>query len=354
MDDLRNGGALRCGSVPTGALAGAADRRATRGGSVSLRRREGLLLALAGMACLPRPAIAQPSRPLRIGLLLPRQQQFRAHDLLERLQQQGWRQGETLEVEQRIADTPELLEQFATELVRLRVDLIVAFLTPAVLAARQASASVPIVISGAAVDPVLRGLARSLSDPGGNVTGIVVPGVHLASKSLELVRELRQPTRRVGVLANAADPFTPELLEALRVAALSLGIRLDMTMVRHRDEYVAAFATWQAAAVDAVFVQPSLAIEEATALALSHRLPSFSFARAFVSSGGLLSYAANTSELTRRSVDYVDRVLRGTVPARLPIEQATSYDLTLNLRTARALGITVPNLLMLRATDIID
>ncbi len=142
---------------------------------------------------------------MRIGLLAPRPQQLRANEVLARLRQLGWRHGDNLEVEQRIGETPDSLEQHAAELIRLRVDVIVTFLTPAVLAARRATASVPIVMAGAAVDPVTSGLVKSFAAPGGNVTGLIVPGTHLASKSLELIGELRRPTRRVGVLANGTD-----------------------------------------------------------------------------------------------------------------------------------------------------
>jgi putative ABC transport system substrate-binding protein len=318
-----------------------------------MKRRAGLAFAVA-CACLPRAVPAQSARAVRLGLLYPRLQQVRADELAERLQQSGWKQGDGFEVERRSADTPEQLEASAAELVRLRVHAIVTFQTPAVLAARQATSRVPIVMAGAAVDPVSRGLANSLANPGGNVTGIVVPGTRLAGKSLELIGELRRPTKRVGVLANGADPFTPELVGALADAAKVLDIRLSTTTVRSRDEYAAAFAAWRASGTDAVFVQPSLATDHAAPLALSHRLPSFSFVRTFVHAGGLLTYAANSNELTRRAADCVDRILRGADPARLPVEQATSYDLILNLRTARALRIAVPKLLMLRATEVID
>ena len=291
---------------------------------------------------------------MRIGLLAPRPQQLRANEVLARLRQLGWRQGDNLEVEQRIGETPDSLEQHAAELVRLRVDVIVTFLTPAALAARRATSSVPIVMAGAAVDPVTSGLVKSFAAPGGNVTGLIVPGTHLASKSLELIGELRRPTRRVGVLANGTDPFTPALIDALTDAAQALDIQLSTITVRSQDEYAAAFSTWRGNRIDAVFVQPSLAVDQAAAFALSHRLASFSFVRGFAASGGLLSYAANASELVQRSADYVDRILRGTDPARLPVEQAKSYDLTLNLRTAKALDISVPKLLMLRVTELIE
>ena len=168
------------------------------------QRRTALALA-ASCAFWPGLLVAQAARPMRIGLLAPRPQQLRANEVLARLQQLGWRQGDNLEVEQRIGETPDSLEKHAAELVRLRVDVIVTFLTPAVLAARRATASVPIVMAGAAVDPVTSGLVKSFAAPGGNVTGLIVPGTHLASKSLELIGELRRPTRRVGVLANGTD-----------------------------------------------------------------------------------------------------------------------------------------------------
>jgi putative ABC transport system substrate-binding protein len=318
-----------------------------------MTRRAGLAWA-ASCACLPTLAFAQQARAARIGVLMPREQQQRAGELLQELQPLGWRLGDNLQVETRVGDTLQRFEQHAAELVGSQVDLIVAMQTPAVLAAKRASSRVPIVISGAAFDPVASGLAKSLAAPAGNVTGIVVPGTHLASKSLELVRELRGSTRRIGVLANGFDPFTPALVKALTDAARLLDIQLGLTMVRNPEDYAAAFTAWRTARTDAVFVQPSLATDQAAALALQHRLPSFSFVRGFAQSGGLLAYLANTRELISRAADYIDRVLRGADPARLPIEQTKSFDLLLNLRTARTLGISVPNLLLLRATEVIE
>jgi putative tryptophan/tyrosine transport system substrate-binding protein len=209
------------------------------------------------------------------------------------------------------------------------------------------------VMAGIGADPVASGLVRSLAEPGGNLTGITVPGAHLAGKSLEMFSQLR-PLRRVGVLANGADPFTVELLATLEQAAAALRIELNTATVRAAAQYEAAIAGWAAARVDAVFVQPSLANDRAAVLALAHRLPSFSFVRGFVAAGGLLAYVANREELTRLSADYVDRILRGADPARLPIVQSSRFDLLLNLRTARALKVAVPQSLMLRATEVIE
>ncbi len=319
------------------------------------RRERRVALALAAScACLPALLVAQPQRAARIGVLLPHQQLPRIAAVLERLRQLGWRQGDNLGVEQRVASTPPALATHAAELVALKVDLILAFLTPAVLAAREASSSLPVVMAGAAVDPVTSGLTNSLAAPGGNVTGITVPGATLASKSLELVRELRGSTKRIGVLSNAADPFTPVLMKTMTEAARLLDIRLVTVPVRSPEEYVGAFSTWRASRADAVFVQPSLDTDHAAGLAMTHRLASFSFVRSFTTAGGLLSYAANANEIARRAADYVDRILRGADPARMPVEQASSYELTLNLRTARALAIAIPNLLMLRANEVIE
>jgi putative tryptophan/tyrosine transport system substrate-binding protein len=318
-----------------------------------MKRRAGLAL-LASCGLPPRPAIGQPRRSARIGILAPVLQQDRAEQIVEQLRQIGWRQRDNLEVERRVGDTPQQLRKHAADLIGLRVDLLVALLTPGVLAARDATDTVPIVMAGAAVDPVSGGLVKSLAEPGGNITGITVPGVDLASKSLELISQLRTHTRLVGVLANQSDPFTPALVGNMTDAAQLLRVRLSIRSVQSADEYTAAFSTWVASKVDAVFVQPTLATNTAAALALSHRLPSFSFVRSFVAFGGLLSYAADRGELARRAADYVDRILRGATPARLPIEQVKNYDLSINLRTAKALGMVVPGSLLLRATEVLE
>jgi putative tryptophan/tyrosine transport system substrate-binding protein len=313
--------------------------------------------ALAAACALPVALRAAPSghAPVaRIGMLVPTLHQARAAALIEKLDALGWQPGRNLHVELRVSDAPPLLDAHAAELVRLNVDAIVAMLTPAVLAAHRATRRVPIVMAGAGIDPVASGLVRSLAAPGGNVTGITVQGAHLAGKSLEIVSELRTPARSVGVLANGTDPFTHALLANLQQAAAALRVRLHTAQVQAAAQYEAAFASWAAARTDAVFVQPSLAIDHAAALALAHRLPSFSFVRSYVTAGGLLAYAANLDELARLSVDYIDRILRGTDAARLPIAQSSSFDLLINLRTAKALDLPVPRALMLRATEVIE
>lgn len=310
--------------------------------------------ALAAAAAGCGVAWAQAQRVYRVGILTPSSRLPRVAEVIQALSDLGYQQGRNLVIEVRSADDAlQRLEPLAAELARLPVDVIVTLQTPATLAARRATASVPIVMAGAAIDPVGGGLAQSLTRPGGNVTGVVGLGVTLAAKALELVRELRSPTRRFGVLANAPDPFTPSLLEAMQQAARALDIELRTTRVHTADDYAAAFAGWSAGQVDAVFVQPSLVLDKASDLAALHRLPSFSFVRLYVSSGGLLSYSVDAREAAQRTASFVDRILKGAKPGQLPIEQPTSFELALNRRTAKALGITIPQSLLLRATEVI-
>jgi putative ABC transport system substrate-binding protein len=301
-----------------------------------------------------REAWAQTPRVARVGILTPNLQQPRVASVIQALSELGYQQGRNLVIEVRSADdAPQRLESLATELARLPVDVIIVVQSPAALAARRATASVPIVMCGAALDPVEGGLAMSLTRPGGNVTGVIGLGADLAAKTLELIRELRSSTRRIGVLANAADPFTPALQKMLQKAAHALEIQVQAARVHAADEYAAAFTGWSAAHVDAVFVQPSLVLDKAIELAALHRLPSFSFVRGFVLNGGLLSYSGDFREASQRTASFVDRILKGADPGRLPIEQPTSFELVLNRRTAKALSVTIPQSLLLRATEVI-
>lgn len=318
------------------------------------RRRILSMIGLAAPAAL-HPTWAQPKRVARIGILTPNLRQPRVADVIQALGELGYEQGRNLVVEVRSADDQlERLESLAAELARLPVDVIVTVQTPAAHAARRATASVPIVMAGAALDPVAGGLVQSLARPGGNVTGVVGLGADLAAKTLELVRELRSPTRRIGALVNAVDPFTPALLGMLQSAARTLEIELRVAQVRAPSEYAAAFAGWAAARADAVFVQPSLVIDKAIELAALHRQPSFSFARPFAVAGGLLAYSVDFREATQRTAAFVDRILKGADPAQLPVEQPTRFELLINLRTAKALGLSVPRALLLRATEVIS
>jgi putative tryptophan/tyrosine transport system substrate-binding protein len=245
------------------------------------------------------------------------------------------------------------LPGLAQQLLSWQPDLIITNLTPATLAAHRATQTIPIVMAGSG-DPVATGLVKSLARPGGNLTGVAALGPELAAKSVELLRELRPGLKRLGVLAQATDTFTPVMLQALEQAAAGLSLQLHVERVREPGQYAAAFDAWKRQRVEAVFVQPTLPGRPAADLALQHALPSASFVRGFVEQGGLLAYSNDLAEIARLVVDAVDRILRGASPADLPVQQNTRFDLVLNQRTARAIGITLPGALLQRATEVIE
>lgn len=272
----------------------------------------------------------------------------------ERLRELGYVEGRNLQVVIRIApEKPDAIAAAAAELVALKPDVIVTFLTPASRAAKKATSTIPIVMASSG-DPVATGLVASLARPGGNITGVASTTSEVTGKMLELLREIRPAMRSVGVLANAGDPFTATFVAHIESAGRSLGVAIHPVLVRTPADYDAAFAGWRAARIDAVIVQPSLPRERAIALALKHQLISISPNLSFVEAGGLLAYAANTRERCRAAAGYVDRILKGAKPADLPIEQPSRYELVVSLATAKALGITVPQSVLLRADNVIQ
>ena len=318
-------------------------------------KRRGLIPLVAGLGLTyALPLAAQQPRPARIGVLVLANWERPYAQIKDGLRELGYIEGKNLTIELRSAQgKAEALDGLAAELVALKVDVIVALLTPAVMAAKRATSSIPIVMAGAG-DPVGTGIVASLARPGGNITGISTFGPELASKTLEFMRELRPGTARVAVLANATDPFTKPMLEQLEMGAKTLRMELLPTHVRGESEYEAAFAAWAKQRVDAVFIQPSLGLRRANELALQHRLPAYSFVRSFVDSGGLLTYTASDKERYKRTAWYIDKILKGAKPADLPVEQPTIFDLVINGKTAKALGITIPPTMLLRATEVIE
>jgi putative ABC transport system substrate-binding protein len=313
-----------------------------------MRRRD--LIGLVGALALaaPQPSRAQPARMPTIGVLVVGNPEpfwgiFRAA-----LADLGYAGGRNIRFELRSGENkPELLPLRAAELVRLKVDIIVASLTPAVEAARRATGEIPIVMA-AAGDPVATGLIASLARPGGNITGMSGTSAELAAKNLELVRELLPAARRVGVLANPRDSFTRPLLDRLRPAAHALGFELLIVMIGGADEFEAAFAALVRDGAAAVFLQPSLPHREPIVLAMRHRLPVISSGRAVTEAGALLSYSGSFADIYRHAATYVDRILKGSKPADLPVGQPTTFDVVVNLKAAKALGITVPSSILVR------
>ena len=237
--------------------------------------------------------------------------------------------------------------------MRLKVDIIVTWFTPAALAAKQATSEIPVVIALAG-NPVETGLVESLARPGGNVTGMSGVGAELAGKSVELIRELLPSARRVAALANAPDPFSRPFLEQIRLGGQATGVTIDAIMIRGAEELEAAFPAMEQKRPDAIIVQASLPTKRVAELALRYRIPTVAVIRAFVEEGGLMTYSAAEADMYRHAALYVDKILKGAKPADLPVEQPTKFELVINLKTAKALGLSVPPSLLGRADQVIE
>ena len=307
-------------------------------------------------------AVAQPApKQARIGMLCSVSCAARNFPVLfDELRKLGWIEDSTILVDRKAAEMRnERLPQLAAELVQSKPDLIVASAPHAVRAAKNATSEIPIVMLYVA-DPVGMGLAQSLGRPGGNLTGVatVVPGGFIA-KHLQLLRELLPTARRVTALINPSNEIHRKLfpIEAPPAAA-QLGFQLEVIEVRESGDIAVAVATAKRQGADALLVpgdpitdSPPNRIPE---LAAEAGLPALHLSRAVVKAGGLMSYSADFYEIARRGAHLVDRILRGAAPADLPIEQPTTYQLVINLKTAKALGIEIPPTLLARADEVID
>ena len=245
------------------------------------------------------------------------------------------------------------LPELAAELVRLKVDLLVTWLTPAATAAKQATRDIPIAM-GNAGNPVETGLVESLARPGGNVTGIAGNGAERAGKIVELIREMLPTLNRIAVLADAPDPFAKQFLEQIRRAGEATQTRIDPILVNSADELEAAFPAMQKDPPDALIVQANLASKRAAELALTYRMPAVCTRREFVEVGALMAYAVDDRLAYERAAVFVDKIIKGAKPADLPVEQPTKFELVINLETAKALGLTVPPTLLARADEVIE
>jgi ABC-type uncharacterized transport system substrate-binding protein len=319
-----------------------------------MKRRE-FMAVLGAVVAWPMTLQAQQRKPASIGVLAlgdpdpaPFVAGFRAG-----LQALGYVEGRDVRIDVRTAGGSEAeLAALAAALVTRKPDVIVAFQTPAATAAKRATAVIPIVIQ--AGDPVGTGLVASLARPGGNITGVDGGTAVLGAKNLELIRELLPAARRVAVLANAPDPFSKPFVAHIEDAAQDEKIELKVAMLRSDGEIDGALAEVEQWRAGAVIVQPSLPHGRTARLALKHRLPAVAPSIAFAKAGGLLSYSADLPALYRRPAVFVDKILKGRKPADLPVEQPTEYRLIVNLKTAKALGLTVPQTLLVRADEVIE
>ena len=319
------------------------------------RRAFTFLAGGAALAC-PASAGAQSTKAPTIGLLALGNPDpaafFKA--VREELKALGHVEGRNIRFEARSAGgQSSALPDLAAELVRLKVDVIVAWQTPPATAAKQATAEIPIIMAGVG-DPVGTGLIASLARPGGNVTGTTAFGPEVGSKNLELIREALPSARRVGVLANAEDPFSKPYLASLERGARVAGLEFHPILIRPTDEPNAAFEEMRSKQIDAVMIQPSLLRPRTGDLALQYRLPSFSGVRVLATTGGLMSYTADQADTFRETALYVDKVLKGRKPADLPVAQPTKFEMVINLKTAKALGLTISPALLARADEVIE
>jgi putative tryptophan/tyrosine transport system substrate-binding protein len=319
-----------------------------------IRRR---VFVAGSVALLAAPWVAdgQERNPARIGaLLLTSNPENFQRQFGEALQELGYAQGRNIAIEYRSAAAGEVdrLAELAGELVRLRSDIIVAQNTPAAQAAKRATADIPIVIM--AGDPVGTGLVSSLARPGGNVTGVSAIAAEFGGKLLQLLRELLPTANQFATLAHATDPFARPFVEQIQSAARDVGVRIQLIVVRGAEEFSEAFASMVRERSEAVVIQPILATRRAAELAVESRLASIATGRSFAEAGGLLSYAADQVDLYRRAAYFVDRILKGAKPADLPVEQPTRFELVINLKTAQALGLSVPQSLLARADEVIE
>src|SRR6516164_3859250 len=334
--------------------------------SGGVKRREVITL-LGGAAAWPLAARAQqPAKIPQIGFLLTGWPQ--SPDTLtpidafrQGLRQLGYVENQNIAIEYRFAEGKiEHFSNLAVELVRLNVDLIVAGNTPAAIATRQATATIPIV--GAVMgDPIEDGLVASLAQPGGNLTGLTFLAPELTAKRLQLLKDALPNVSRVAGLWHPGaygERTMRDMLQATEAAARTLGVHLQLIEVRAAEELERAFSTMMKERAEALFLFPTpmlfLARRRIIELAATNRLPSVSQAREFVELGGLIAYGANINDLFRRSTVYVDKILKGAKPADLPVEQPTRFELVINLKPAKTLGIDLPLGLMIRADEMIE
>jgi putative ABC transport system substrate-binding protein len=325
-----------------------------------VRRRRFLLTSLAGALAAPLGAEAQAGKIYRIGFLQTVPDTPRTNFLevfRQGLRDLGYVEGQNIVIEHRVSREPKDNPGLLADLIGRRIDLLVTWTTPALVAAKQATTTIPIVgISG---DPVNVGLVGSLGRPGGNLTGLAILTGELELKSLHLLKEAAPGINRVAVLWNPDNPVWTHALKRLHEAAPALGVELQPLAVRESSDLAAAFALATQKRANALLVVqegiPFNALRRAIVnFAAANRLPSVYGAPVFVRDGGLMAYSAIFEDILRRAALYVDRILKGAKPADLPIEQPTKFELVINLKTAKALGLTIPPSLLARADQIIE
>jgi putative ABC transport system substrate-binding protein len=316
------------------------------------------LLAGCGISS---PFGRQPARVPVVGFLAPGSREGRAPliaGFLQGLRDLGYVEGQNIAMEYRFAERNDQLPALAAELVGLKVDIILGSATLATLAAKQATSTIPIVM-GAVGEPVATGLVASLAHPGGNVTGMALMSAQTSGKRLELLKETVPGVSRVAVISNETNPLHVPQDKEIQDAARALGIQVQILSVRSADDLEGAFQAATSARADAVYgptdstviTNPRAKLAE---LAMRHRLPTMFDYRENVDAGGLMAYGPVLAAMYRRAAGHVDKILKGAKPAEIPVEQPTNFELFINAKTARALGLTIPDSILGLATEVIQ
>ncbi len=325
-------------------------------------RRALLRGALACCVLALLPACEKPAKVHRVGFLAVGSREGRAFlidGFRQGLREHGYVEGRNISIEYRFSENRnDRLPELAAELVALRVDLIVASGSPASFAAKDATRSIPILMPSLNADPVATGLIASLARPGGNITGLTEMAPQLSGKRLQLLKDTVPALSQVAVLWNPLNPAYGPILKDLEAAARTMAVELRRLEVRVPEDFEGAFATAVRTRAGALIApgdplvtnRPKMFAD----LALKHRLPTMGENREMAASGGLLSLGPDIVDSYRRSAAHVDKILKGAKPGDLPMEQPTKFDLVVNLNTARALGLTIPESVLLQATQVIQ
>jgi putative ABC transport system substrate-binding protein len=324
-----------------------------------MRRRAFITLLGGAAAAWPLAARAQQTKLPTIGFFgmsTPLNWNPWTTAFVQRLRELGWIEGRTVAIEYRWAEgRRERYTEIAIEFVRLKVDVIVTG-GSAVAAAKQVTSTIPIVFA-VAVDPVGSGLVASLARPGGNATGLSIQSTDLAGKRLEILREVLPNLRRLAIIANVDYPGSARELAEVQAAARQIGLDVDVLEIRRAEDIAPAFETLKSG-TQALYLCPDALVNANHArintLALGSRLATMHGVRDYIGAGGLMSYGASTTNLFRRAGDLVDKILKGAKPADLPVEQPTKFELVINLTTAKALRLTIPEAFLLRADEVIE
>ena len=318
-----------------------------------MKRRQFIALGGALLAA-PISVSAQTGRKPVVGVLFYTNPEPVVSQLRDALARLGYRDGDTIQLDVRVADGSDArLAEMAAELVARKVDMIIPVTTPAAIAAKAATSSIPIVM-GVVADPVGMGLVASLARPGGNITGFSGATAETAGMILGFLREALPSAGRFGVLVNTTDPFHLRLIEGIETANRSVKVDLRIFKVTRPEELEAAFEQMAAQKIDAAIIHPNLPRSAVIALANRHKLPTGSPVSRYAHAGGFLAYSASGAEYFGIIAAQVDQILKGAKPADMPVRQPSKFEMVLNLKTANAFGIAVPSLLLAQADEVIE